>query len=129
LQHNRFRDKLLRQRANISDVISRPRPLSVAEAAASIRTSEAYVRRQLLTGRLYGMKIGPVWAIYEEDLDSFARLRRPPGRPRKGATISANQAETRVHITSERATAGTDDALLRPRRRQGSSARKATQRR
>jgi hypothetical protein len=37
----------------------------------------------LLTQRLFGIKVGPVWAIYPEDLESFSRMRRRPGRPRK----------------------------------------------
>jgi len=41
------------------------------------------VRRLLLRERLYGTKIGSVWAIYPDDLEAFSRTRRPPGRPRK----------------------------------------------
>ncbi len=67
----------------VSLAVERPRPLSVAEAAAELNASEAYVRRLLISQRLYGIKVGPVWAIYREDLDMFRRLRRPPGRPRK----------------------------------------------
>src|SRR5207237_8351455 len=63
--------------------MDRPRPLSVAEAARALQASEAYVRRLLITRRLFGIKVGPVWGVYEEDLESFKRLRRPPGRPRK----------------------------------------------
>ena len=37
----------------------------------------------LLRQRLYGTKIGFVWAIYPDDLEAFKRMRRPPGRPRK----------------------------------------------
>jgi hypothetical protein len=33
--------------------------------------------------RLYGTKVGSVWAIYPDDLDAFKQIRRPPGRPRK----------------------------------------------
>jgi hypothetical protein len=67
----------------ISEPVSRPRLLSVAEAAAELRSSEAYVRRLLLGQRLYGIKVGPVWAILPEDLDEFKQVRRRPGRPRK----------------------------------------------
>jgi hypothetical protein len=104
---------LLRERANIH-CIDRPRPLSVVEAAASLRASEAYVRRLLITQRLFGIKVGPVWAIYPEDLESFSRLRRPRGRPRTGAPRPGAEAETRDRIDIERTSAGTDDALLKP---------------
>src|ERR1035437_5697027 len=67
----------------ISEPVSRPRLLSVAEAAAELKSSEAYVRRLLLGQRLYGIKVGPVWAILPEDLEEFKRIRRRPGRPRK----------------------------------------------
>jgi len=62
--------------------VERPRLLSVAEAAAELDASEAYVRRLLLRQRLYGIKVGFVWAIFPEDLAAFKRTRRRPGRPR-----------------------------------------------
>ncbi|HZQ49424.1 MAG TPA: hypothetical protein VFB69_03865 [Candidatus Dormibacteraeota bacterium] len=62
--------------------VERPRLLSVAEAASELKASEAYVRRLLLRQRLYGIKVGFVWAIFPEDLAAFKRTRRPPGRPR-----------------------------------------------
>jgi len=65
--------------------VERPRLLSVAEAAAELDASEAYVRRLLLRQRLYGIKIGFVWAIFPEDLAAFKRTRRPPGRPRRSS--------------------------------------------
>jgi len=65
--------------------VERPRLLSVAEAAAELDASEAYVRRLLLRQRLYGIKIGFVWAIFPEDLAAFKRTRRPPRRPRRPA--------------------------------------------
>jgi hypothetical protein len=40
----------------------------------------------LLTQRIFGIKVGPVWAIYPEDLEAFSRMRRRPGRPRKAPT-------------------------------------------
>jgi len=55
--------------------------MSVSEAAAELHVSEAYVRRLLLSRRLYGIRIGPVWAIFPDDLDAFRQVRRPPGRP------------------------------------------------
>ena len=63
-------------------MMQRPRLLSVAEAAAELNASEAYVRRLLLRGRLFGIKVGTVWAIFPEDLEAFRRGRRRPGRPR-----------------------------------------------
>jgi excisionase family DNA binding protein len=74
--------KWLRRRANIPG-IARPRLLSVSEAASELNASDAYVRRLLLRRRLYGIKVGPVWAILPADLEKFKRVRRGPGRPRK----------------------------------------------
>jgi hypothetical protein len=81
--------KWLRRRANIGD-IARPRLLSVSEAATELNASEAYVRRLLLRQRLYGIKVGPVWAIFPDDLEAFKRMRRGPGRPRKIHRILAH---------------------------------------
>ena len=92
------------------------RPLSVAEAASILKASSAYVRRLLLTQRLFGVKVGPVWAIYREDLDSFQRMRRPPGRPRRTAAQVDAVKATRTRITTERTGAKTDTARLKPRR-------------
>jgi excisionase family DNA binding protein len=55
----------------------------VSEAAAELKASDAYVRRLLLQHRLYGIKVGPVWAILPEDLEEFKRRRRGRGRPPK----------------------------------------------
>jgi excisionase family DNA binding protein len=93
--------------------IRRPRLFSVAEAAAELKASEAYVRRLLIRERLYGTKIGSVWAIYPDDLEAFSRTRRPPGRPRK-LEQSRSERATAFHIAGERSVAGTD-ALLRKR--------------
>jgi len=84
----------------------------VADAAAELNASEAYVRRLLLRQRLYGTKLGFVWAIYPDDLEAFKRLRRPPGRPRK-AIVSTNRASL-ARIVDERVRAGTG-RLLRQR--------------
>jgi len=83
-----------------------------------LQSSEAYVRRLLIGRQLYGVKVGPVWAIHPEDLESFQRLRRPPGRPPKSAERLNEEAAMRVHINTERATAGTDSALRKPGRNQ-----------
>src|ERR1700704_6043693 len=98
--------------------IDRPRPLSVPEAAAVLQSSEAYVRRLLISRRLYGVKVGPVWAIYPDDLESFQRLRRRPGRPLGSGTGPADEAEMRVRIDNERASAGTAASLRKHSRHQ-----------
>ena len=95
----------MRGRANILNM-QRPRLLSVAEAAGVLEASEAYVRRLLLRQRLYGIKVGVVWAIFPDDLEAFKRMRRPPGRPRKVDVNLFDQASA-AYITSERSGAGT----------------------
>ncbi|HZK74364.1 MAG TPA: helix-turn-helix domain-containing protein [Clostridia bacterium] len=57
--------------------------LSVSDAATELNASDAYVRRLLLQQRLFGIKVGPVWAILPDDLEEFKRRRRGPGRPPK----------------------------------------------
>jgi hypothetical protein len=94
--------------------MKRPRLLSVAEAATELDASEAYVRRLLLRQRLYGIKVGTVWAIFPNDLEAFMRMRRGPGRPRKSLE-STTDRDAVLHIVSERKGAGTD-RLLRKRR-------------
>jgi hypothetical protein len=69
----------------------------------------------LASQRLFGIKVGPVWGVYPEDLESFMRGRRPPGRPRKAATRPIDEEETRQRITDERAAVGTDGALMKPK--------------
>lgn len=93
----------------------RPRLLSVSQAAAELNASEAYVRRLLLRERLYGIKVGPVWAIFPDDLEVFKRIRRRPGRPSKDPQIAA-PLESTDHMNKDRARAGTKRALRRPRR-------------
>jgi hypothetical protein len=79
--------------------------------------------------RLYGIKIGSVWAMYAADVEAFERMRRPPGRPRKLSVSPANtesaaeaaseiaeRAEGALLIKDERASAGTH-RLLRKRGR------------
>ena len=95
--------------------MQRPRLLSVAAAAAELNASEAYVRRLLLRQRLYGIKVGPVWAILPDDLRAFERTRRPPGRPSKG-TDRAQERVSTARIRTERKQAGTG-RMLRKRRR------------
>jgi len=69
----------------------------------------------LLRERLYGTKIGFVWAIYPEDLVAFQRLRRPPGRPRKPKAGTTERAASDVRISGERKRAGTA-RMLRSKR-------------
>lgn len=88
----------------------------MSEAAAELKASEAYVRRLLLEQRLYGVKVGPVWAVFPDDLETFKTLRRPPGRPRTREAIAEDRASI-ARIAGERIRAGTDP-LLRKRRRQ-----------
>ena len=71
------------------------------------------MRRLLANRRLYGIKIGPVWGVYLEDVESFMRARRPPGRPRKATGRPLGEDDTRSRITQERASAGTHDSLLK----------------
>jgi hypothetical protein len=85
------------------------------QAAARLHASPAYVRRLLASQRLFGIKVGPVWGVYEEDLESFMRGRRPPGRPRAAPVRPVGEDDIRDHITHERAAAGTDDSLLKPK--------------
>lgn len=73
------------------------------------------MRRLLLRERLYGTKIGSVWAIYPDDLEAFSRTRRPPGRPRKLERSKSERASA-ARIAGERTSAGTDP-LLRKRLR------------
>jgi hypothetical protein len=68
----------------------------------------------LLRQRLYGIKVGTVWAIFPDDLEAFKRTRRPPGRPRKSVESALDKASA-ISIVSERKHAGTD-RLLRKRR-------------
>ena len=89
--------------------------LSVAEVAAELNASEAYVRRMLLRQRLYGIKVGIVWAILPDDVEVFRRTRRPPGRPRKLVVSAIDQASA-IRVVLERKRAGTNRLIRRPRR-------------
>lgn len=74
------------------------------------------MRRLLARQRLYGTKVGFVWAIYPDDLNAFKRMRRPPGRPRKFQEDAPGRAAA-AQIAGERIGAGTDRLLRRPRRK------------
>ncbi len=71
------------------------------------------MRRLLLRRRLYGIKVGRVWAIFPNDLEAFKRMRRPPGRPRKFERNALDRASA-ARTARERIRAGTD-RLLRKR--------------
>jgi hypothetical protein len=68
------------------------------------------VRRLLLRQRLYGIKVGVVWAIFPNDLEAFRRTRRAPGRPRKVLVSGAEKASTK-RMARERTSAGTGRLL------------------
>ena len=74
------------------------------------------MRRLLARERLYGIKVGIVWAILPDDLEAFKRTRRPPGRPRKPVLSAADAAST-TRIVRERRRARTDQLLRKPRQR------------
>jgi hypothetical protein len=96
----------------------------VADAASELEASEAYVRRLLLRQRLYGIKVGTVWAIFLDDLEAFKRTRRAPGRPRKSVEESAPDEASVMSIVTERKQAGTD-RLLRKRRQESEPAKRS----
>jgi hypothetical protein len=73
------------------------------------------VRRLLLRERLYGIKVGIVWAILPADLEAFRRTRRPPGRPRK-VVGSVVDVASKKGIARERKRAGTNRLLRKPQR-------------
>jgi hypothetical protein len=88
----------------------------VAEVAVALDASPSYVRRLLATQRLFGIKVGPVWGVYPDDLASFQQVRRPPGRPRQSAEQLIEEQDIRLRIDAERSIAGTDSRRLKPRR-------------
>lgn len=73
------------------------------------------MRRLLMKQRLYGLKVGIVWAILPEDVEAFKRTRRAPGRPRKLVVDAADSSSTK-RIVRERRRAGTDRFLRKPRK-------------
>lgn len=73
------------------------------------------MRRLLLRQRLYGIKVGIVWAILPADLEAFRRTRRPPGRPRK-PVVNVDDVASNKRIARERKRAGTNRLLREPRR-------------
>jgi hypothetical protein len=67
----------------------------------------------LLRQRLYGIKVGTVWAIFPVDLEAFKRGRRSPGRPRKFEAKASDRVSA-ARRTDERKRVGTQ-SLLRKR--------------
>ena len=65
--------------------------------------------------RLYGTKVGSVWAIFPDDVDAFKRTRRPAGRPRKLPAVVV--IDSASEIVGERAHAGTHRMLRKRGRR------------
>ena len=72
------------------------------------------MRRLLMRQRLYGIKVGSVWAILPNDLEAFKRTRRPPGRPRDLVESAADASSTK-RVAVERRRAGTNRFLRKPR--------------
>ena len=73
------------------------------------------MRRMLLRQRLFGIKVGIVWAILPNDLEAFRRTRRPPGRPRKLVVGAIDQASA-IRVVRERKRARSNRLLRKPRR-------------
>lgn len=59
--------------------------ISIPVAAKEIGMTRATLWRYVDTERIPAVKIGRDWLIRREDLETFDRNRRPPGRP-KGST-------------------------------------------
>jgi excisionase family DNA binding protein len=57
--------------------------LSTTEAAAKLHVDPSRVRLLCKLGRIETIKVGNTYAISEHELERFAALRRPPGRPRR----------------------------------------------
>ena len=61
------------------------RYLTTTEAAAVLNVDPSRVRLLCKLGRIETIKIGNTYGIAESELERFAALERPPGRPRKDA--------------------------------------------
>lgn len=61
------------------------RYFTTTEAAAVLNVDPSRVRLLCKLGRIETIKIGNTYGIAESELQRFATLRRPPGRPRKDA--------------------------------------------
>lgn len=64
--------------------------------------------------RLYGTKVGTVWAILPDDVEAFKRTRRPAGRPRK---LPAIVPDTDLDVAEQRTQARTYRMLRKRGRR------------
>jgi excisionase family DNA binding protein len=54
--------------------------LTVTDVARRLGITDSQVRKLCRQGRL-GTRVGPIWIIGDEELDTF--VRRPRGRPKK----------------------------------------------
>ena len=59
------------------------RYFTTTEAAAVLNIDPSRVRLLCKLGRIETIKIGNTYGIAESELERFAALERPPGRPRK----------------------------------------------
>jgi len=65
------------------------RYFTTTEAAAVLNVDPSRVRLLCKLGRIETIKIGNTYGIAESELERFAALQRPPGRPRKDAVQQA----------------------------------------
>ena len=59
------------------------RYFTTTEAATVLNVDPSRVRMLCKLGRIETIKIGNTYGIAESELERFAALERPPGRPRK----------------------------------------------
>ena len=107
------------------------RYLTTTEAAAVLHVDPSRVRLLCKLGRIKTIKIGNTYGIAESELERFAALQRPPGRPRKDAVAPVAAAmpssmafcpANRSHRNPPSLHPGVARGLLRPgRRRTGTS--------
>ena len=73
------------------------RYLTTTEAAAVLNVDPSRVRLLCKLGRIETIKIGNTYGIAESELERFAALERPPGRPRKDAVQQVVTAMSSEH--------------------------------
>lgn len=72
--------------------------LSTTEAAKLTGFSSTYIQRLLRQKRIQGMRVGPVWLVYEDSLKAFIaqpRKRGPKG-PRKHRHVDTASRSTQL---------------------------------
>ena len=74
------------------------RYLTTTEAAALLHVDPSRVRLLCQRGRIRTIKIGNTYAIPDDELDRFASIPRPVGRPRR-ATAAGAAARTRILLS------------------------------